>query len=284
MKIDAKLTAFALDELEEPERSAVARAVAVSPDAQRYVDETRELACSLKNEFGAESIRPADTHSTNLISMHDDPWFWSIAQPLAIAAVLAFCAIVAAVALSTYKSHHLSIAAQRAAPAYTVEAEMGATPDSSSEIIGATTVPNPLPIQSLGRLNRVVITERASESNGELHVIEVIADNYRLNKLRESLLTPVLSRKPQAGVIGRSYDLLFLNEEGDVVASASFYRAPGVGFVLQLSQHVPESVPHDLGIHVTNALPGRWDSHVDYSAYALLFPNWPDSIGYSPGA
>ncbi len=284
MKIDAKLTAFALDELQEPERSTVARAVAASPDAQRYVDETRELARSLKNEFAAELDRTTGAHSPNLISIRDDPWFWSIARPLAIAAVLALCAIVVAVTLGTYRSHHLSIAAQRAKPVYEVEAEMGATPEASSEILSAATVPNPLPVQSLARVNRVVVAERASEPNGEMRVVEVIADSYRLHSLRESLLTPVLSRKPPAGVIGRKYELLFLDEEGHVIASASFYRAPRVGFVLQLSQHVPQNVPHNLGIQVTNALPGRWDSRVDYSAYAVLFPNWPDSIGYSPGA
>ena len=39
---DPKLTAFALNELDEPERSQVAQAIAESPEAQRAVDETRE--------------------------------------------------------------------------------------------------------------------------------------------------------------------------------------------------------------------------------------------------
>jgi len=34
---DPKLTAFALDELDEPEKSAIARALANSPEAQRFV-------------------------------------------------------------------------------------------------------------------------------------------------------------------------------------------------------------------------------------------------------
>ena len=50
---DPKLTAFALDELEEPEKSTIARAVAESPEAQRVVEETRELSRALKNEFAA---------------------------------------------------------------------------------------------------------------------------------------------------------------------------------------------------------------------------------------
>src|SRR5437763_2851196 len=104
---DPKLTAFALDELDEPERSAVASEVAQSPDAQRVVDETRDLARALKTEFAAELevglARCADRTPqrgvpTNLSDIHDDPWFWSIGRPLAIAAVLAIFGIIAGVA------------------------------------------------------------------------------------------------------------------------------------------------------------------------------------------
>jgi hypothetical protein len=38
---DPKVTAFALDELDEPERSTIAREIAALPEAQRAVDETR---------------------------------------------------------------------------------------------------------------------------------------------------------------------------------------------------------------------------------------------------
>jgi len=51
---DPKLTAFALGELDEPERSTIAREIAESPEAQRVVDETRELAGMLKKEFAME--------------------------------------------------------------------------------------------------------------------------------------------------------------------------------------------------------------------------------------
>src|SRR5206468_9454156 len=47
---DPKLTAYALDELDEPERSAISRAVAESAEAQRFVDEIRSLASALKSE------------------------------------------------------------------------------------------------------------------------------------------------------------------------------------------------------------------------------------------
>ena len=51
---DPKLTAFALGELDEPERSTIARRIADSPDAQRFLDETRELANALKTEFAGD--------------------------------------------------------------------------------------------------------------------------------------------------------------------------------------------------------------------------------------
>ena len=111
---DPKLTAFALDELEEPERSTIARAVAESPEAQRMVDETRELAQMLKAEYADEREKqPAPP--ANLIDIRDDPWFWSIARPLAIAAMLAVCAVIGAVAIGTYKSRvgPTSIASRR---------------------------------------------------------------------------------------------------------------------------------------------------------------------------
>ena len=103
---DPKLTAYALGELDEPERSAIARAVAESAEAQRIVNEIQELATALKGEFAAEveketpillsasesALQPAQAfehteHSRTLMDIHDDPWFWSIARPLAIAAV-----------------------------------------------------------------------------------------------------------------------------------------------------------------------------------------------------
>ena len=101
---DPKLTAFALDELEEPEKSTIARAVAESPEAQRVVEETRELSRALKNEFAAEMAneRPRPP-SRSLSDIHDDPWFWSIGRPLAIAAVIAIFAIVSGVTVVSLK-------------------------------------------------------------------------------------------------------------------------------------------------------------------------------------
>jgi Ca-activated chloride channel family protein len=102
---DPKLTAFALKELDEPERSTIARAVAESPEAQRFVDETREVACVLKSEYAAEFEKGTPVPA-NLIDIRDDPWFWSIARPLAIAAIIAICALVASVAVVSLKRPH----------------------------------------------------------------------------------------------------------------------------------------------------------------------------------
>src|SRR2546430_16746324 len=98
---DPKLTAFALDELDEPERSTIARAVAESPEAQRMVDETRELAHALKNEFTAELNEKAKP-LRSLGDIRDDPWFWSIGRPLAVAAVVAIFAVLSALLIGTY--------------------------------------------------------------------------------------------------------------------------------------------------------------------------------------
>ncbi len=48
---DPKLTAYALGELEEPERSAIARAIADSPEAQRVVLETQQVAQALRLQY-----------------------------------------------------------------------------------------------------------------------------------------------------------------------------------------------------------------------------------------
>ena len=101
---DPKLTAFALDELDEPERSTIARGVADSPEAQRYVEETRAFAGALRNEFASElkGEMPGPV-PRNLANIRDDPWFWGIGRPLAIAAAIALCAILGSVAFFSSK-------------------------------------------------------------------------------------------------------------------------------------------------------------------------------------
>jgi Ca-activated chloride channel family protein len=122
---DPKLTAYALGELGEPERSSIARAVAESAEAQRLVDEIRELAGALKNEFAGEleNETPVLAGSrtgafqgahgvggSSLIDIRDDPWFWLIARPLAIAALLALLAVVSAVAVFSLRHENVRVA------------------------------------------------------------------------------------------------------------------------------------------------------------------------------
>jgi Ca-activated chloride channel homolog len=126
---DPILTAYALGELDEPERLAIARAVAESAEAQRIVDEIQALATALKGEFVAEMEKemPAlssasesaleraqpskqTEHSRTLTDIRDDPWFWSIARPLAIAAVLALLAVVSGVAVFSLRRDNVRVA------------------------------------------------------------------------------------------------------------------------------------------------------------------------------
>ncbi len=100
---DPKLTAYALDELDEAERAAILEEVATSPEVQREVQETQTMARLLRKEFAAEAERLRHRENTdatkaplsaNLGDIRDDPWFWTRARPLAIAAVFAVFAVI----------------------------------------------------------------------------------------------------------------------------------------------------------------------------------------------
>ena len=96
-----KLTDYALGELSAGEEARVAVEVANSPEAERFVAETRELAQMLRGEYEAERLtEPA--RPLNLIDIRGDRWFWSIARPLSIAAVLAIGAIVTAMVVFSH--------------------------------------------------------------------------------------------------------------------------------------------------------------------------------------
>jgi len=136
---DPRLTAFALGELDEPERSTVARVITESPEAQRFVDETRELASALKKEFAAE-LKTEKPVSANLIDIRDDPWLWSIARPLAIAAVIAVCALITGVAIFSTQ-HQKEIATARLPAAHPIEAEVESVGEPSSPVLAQTTPP-----------------------------------------------------------------------------------------------------------------------------------------------
>lgn len=99
---DPKLTAYALDELDEPERSAIARATADSPEVQRFVADTQELARALRSQYRLELQRGLVAPG-KLTAIQGDG-FWSKAGPLAIAALIAVLAVVGAVMFSSNQS------------------------------------------------------------------------------------------------------------------------------------------------------------------------------------
>lgn len=99
---DPKLTAYALDELDEPERSVIDRATADSPEAQRFVADTQELARALRSQYRLE-LQPGLSAPGKLTAIQDDG-FWSKAGPLAIAALIAVLAVVGAVVFSSNDS------------------------------------------------------------------------------------------------------------------------------------------------------------------------------------
>lgn len=99
---DPKLTAYALEELDEPERSAIARVTAESPEAQRFVADTQELARTLRSEYGGELDRESSARK-KLVAINEDT-FWSKSGPLAIAALVAVLGVIGAVVFSNHKS------------------------------------------------------------------------------------------------------------------------------------------------------------------------------------
>jgi hypothetical protein len=103
---DPKLTAYAMGELDEAERSEIVRAVAESPEAQRFVADTQQFAHALRSQYGFELEKELMARE-RFIAIHDEP-FWSKAGPLAIAAVLAVLAVIGAVALGVNRSGGIS--------------------------------------------------------------------------------------------------------------------------------------------------------------------------------
>src|SRR6266446_8600100 len=99
---DPKLTAYALNEFDEPEQSAIARATSNSPEGQRFVAETQELARALRSQYRLELHRGLIAPG-KLAAIHGDA-FWSKTGPLAIAALLAVLAVVGAVVFSNNES------------------------------------------------------------------------------------------------------------------------------------------------------------------------------------
>jgi Ca-activated chloride channel family protein len=99
---DPKLTAYALDELSDPEKSAVEAAIAESPEARARVDELRELSTLLKSEYDAER-KTHKVHDRNMIPFLEPEGLWTPSRRLALAAALTIFAVIGAIAVGTYK-------------------------------------------------------------------------------------------------------------------------------------------------------------------------------------
>nr|MDQ6913318.1 hypothetical protein [Verrucomicrobiota bacterium] len=95
---DPKITAYVLGELSAQEAAQMEKAMAESPEARAQVEQTREMAATLRDEFRAE-LREAKPR--NIMPLSEAGSFWSDARwsSLAIAAALAILAIVGVVLL-----------------------------------------------------------------------------------------------------------------------------------------------------------------------------------------
>ena len=136
---DPKLTAYALDELDDSERSAIAHATADSREAQQFIAETQDLARALRSQYRLELKRELIAPE-KIAAIHGDT-FWSKVGPLAIAALLAVLAVVGAILFSnneTRISVPLGLAREHAQPNQfaPVEAEDAAR-SSQNENLGA---------------------------------------------------------------------------------------------------------------------------------------------------
>ncbi|MGI8955467.1 MAG: YfbK domain-containing protein [Chthoniobacterales bacterium] len=116
---DPKLTAYALDELSGAEKTEIERALAASPAAQEFVRELRLLSGNLRAEYDAERESPPAAQ-TNIVPLLQEDAPWSMSRRLALAATIALCALLGAVAIGTVKrggfSSREEVASYAAAP------------------------------------------------------------------------------------------------------------------------------------------------------------------------
>ena len=97
---DPNLTAFALGELSGPERAAMEKAVASSPEAQRFVSETQQLSRLLKSEYTAD-WQPGSAHSPSVRRTPEQRPLWSSGRQWgSLAAAFAIFAVLGVVAVS----------------------------------------------------------------------------------------------------------------------------------------------------------------------------------------
>jgi Ca-activated chloride channel family protein len=104
---DPNLTAFALGELPPTEHAKMAEAVASSPEAQRFVAETRQLSRMLRAEYEGDRVMPSADAAARRpypgasMRMEEERLSSSRYQWGSLAAALAIFAVVGALAIST---------------------------------------------------------------------------------------------------------------------------------------------------------------------------------------
>ena len=145
MKIDPddpKLTAYALDELAEPERSVVAAAIGEAPEAQAFVRQTQQLARMLRGDFQQE-LHDADVKPLNIMPLPEERASWPETRwsSLALAVVLAVGTIVAALVVGPRTEPGTRAAGRSNLPPLQMDFEV--PPDTLST--GATTVDSSRP-------------------------------------------------------------------------------------------------------------------------------------------
>ena len=155
-----------------------------------------------------------------------------------------------------------------------------------SDLEGPATVPNPLPPATVAKIKRIIVGEYAvpNVDEWEIQIIETITDPYRLTKIKEGLSGPLLHKKYRRSFVGGVYHLIFLDGEGKILAAASYYLTPKLGYVLVLSQDAVERNGryYDYGFRQKKRLSANWEPNIDYRLYALAF-DWDEAIGYTPG-
>ncbi|HEY2711040.1 MAG TPA: VWA domain-containing protein [Chthoniobacterales bacterium] len=99
---DPKLTAYALDELTGAEKEEIETAIAAAPEAQEFVREQRLLTGNLRAEYAAECESHPIAHA-NIVPLAERDEPWSLSHRLALAAGIALCACLGAIAIGTLK-------------------------------------------------------------------------------------------------------------------------------------------------------------------------------------